>query len=56
MAADVKRGLTERGHELSESGDWMGEWGPISAIALDSTGRREAAADPRVDTTLALAG
>ena len=55
MDGSVRKGLDDRGHGLTVSQPWMTGWGPISAIAVDSTGRRETAADPRVDTTLALA-
>ena len=51
---DIQQALTDRGHELSVEESWMGGWGPISAISISEHGQREAAADPRVDTALAL--
>ena len=55
MDAAVLDGLSERGHNASMGESWVGGWGPISAIELDDTGLRDAVADPRVDTALALA-
>jgi len=51
-AADA---LRDRNHRISIQGPWMGEWGPVSAIELSPDGLRQAAADPRVETALALA-
>jgi gamma-glutamyltranspeptidase/glutathione hydrolase len=46
-------GLRARGHQLAQVESRQSGWGPVSIIELDGT-RREAAADPRVDTATAL--
>ena len=51
----VATGLSDRGHAITEHEPWMGGWGPLSVIRLDDADLREAAADPRVDTALAMA-
>lgn len=48
--------LRRRGHRISVQRPWMREWGPASAIEPAPDGLRRAAADPRVETALALAG
>ncbi len=48
--------LRTRGHGISVDGPWEADWGPISAIAVSPGGLREAVADPRVETALALSG
>ncbi|MDE0139330.1 MAG: hypothetical protein OXM57_05600 [bacterium] len=35
---------------------WKPDWGPISAVTVSAGGLREAVADPRVETALALSG
>lgn len=47
--------LASRGHEIDVVGDHTGGWGPTSMIVVDPSGLRTAAADPRVDTSCALA-
>jgi gamma-glutamyltranspeptidase/glutathione hydrolase len=54
MEPSVVAGLRTRGHDVEVQGPWMGGWGPISAIEVVD-GRRHGVADPRVDTSLALA-
>ena len=46
--------LRNRGHDVTVDGPWMADWGPISAIRVGLDGLREAVADPRVETALAL--
>ena len=46
--------LRARGHGISIDRSWEPDWGPISAISLSPDGLREAVADPRVETALAL--
>lgn len=48
--------LRTRGHRVTISGPWMADWGPVSAIRIGADGLREAVADPRVETALALCG
>jgi len=45
--------LRGRGHEITELSERQGGWGPVSVIGVDGP-TRQAAADPRVDTTAAL--
>lgn len=49
----VAEGLIRKGHRVETLASTQGGWGPMSAIVLDDKGLRRAAADPRVDTTLA---
>lgn len=46
--------LRARGHGISINRSWEPDWGPISAISMSPDGLREAVADPRVETALAL--
>ncbi|WP_420613884.1 gamma-glutamyltransferase family protein [Candidatus Spongiisocius sp.] len=46
--------LRTRGHGIGVEGPWEAGWGPISAIAVSAGGLREAVADPRLETALAL--
>ena len=46
--------LRDRGHDVTIADRWMADWGPVSAIRIGRHGLREAVADPRVDTALAL--
>lgn len=46
--------LRDRGHQISIDRSLEPDWGPISAIYISPNGLREAVADPRVETTLAL--
>ena len=46
--------LRARGHGVGIDGPWEPDWGPISAISISPDGLREAVADPRVETALAL--
>ena len=48
--------LRRRRHRISTQRPWMRDWGPASAVELAADGLRQAAADPRVETALALAG
>ena len=54
LAPTVVDGLKEAGHDVEEMGDRQAGWGPVSVIRIDGA-RRHVAADPRVDTTAALA-
>jgi gamma-glutamyltranspeptidase len=47
--------LESRGHEIELVDGYTGGWGPISMILVDPGGLRTAAADPRVETSSALA-
>lgn len=47
--------LESRGHHIELVDDYTGGWGPISMISLSPNGLRTAAADPRVETSSALA-
>ena len=47
--------LVSRGHEIEIVDGYTGGWGPISMILVAPTGLRTAAADPRVETSSALA-
>lgn len=51
----VVEGLHRRGHSVRLQPERMAGWGPVSLIAVDPTGLRTGAADPRVDTTSAAA-
>ncbi len=46
--------LRARGHAITRKGPWMRDWGPVSLIRVHRGGLREAVADPRVETALAL--
>ena len=46
--------LRTRGHGITVRDPWEPGWGPVSAIAVSTGGLREAVADPRVETALAL--
>lgn len=48
--------LRARGHGVGVHESWEPDWGPVSVIALSASGLREAVADPRVETALALSG
>ena len=48
--------LRNLGHQVTVAGPWMADWGPVSAIRIGADGLREAVADPRVETALALCG
>lgn len=52
--AGIVNALRDRGHRISIDRSWEHDWGPISAISLSPNGLREAVADPRVETALAL--
>ena len=52
--AGIVDALRDRGHRISIDRSWEPDWGPISAISLSPNGLREAVADPRVETALAL--
>ena len=54
LAGAVAEALESRGHRLETAGSWMADWGPVSAIGVGHTGLRQAVADPRVETALAL--
>ncbi len=47
--------LGSRGHEIDIVDDYTGGWGPMSMIVIEPNGLRTAAADPRVETSSALA-
>ena len=47
-------GLRSRGHSIEELPQNQPGWGPVSLIEMGEEGSRQAAADPRVDTTTAL--
>jgi gamma-glutamyltranspeptidase/glutathione hydrolase len=51
IATDLK----SRGHGIETVDGYTGGWGPISMISVDPDGLRTAAADPRVETSSALA-
>jgi len=53
-SAGIVNALRDRGHRISIDRFWEPDWGPISAISLSPNGLREAVADPRVETALAL--
>ncbi len=46
--------LRDFGHRISLGRPWEEDWGPVSAIMITDKGLREAVADPRVETALAL--
>lgn len=46
--------LRARGHRISVQDPWVPGWGPVSVIAVSTSGLRDAVADPRVETALAL--
>ena len=52
--AGIVNALRDRGHRISIDRSWEPDWGPISAISISPNGLREAVADPRVETALAL--
>jgi gamma-glutamyltranspeptidase/glutathione hydrolase len=54
LDADIAIDLSERGHAVRHSQDWMSGWGPVSVITVDGTEAR-GAADPRVASTAATA-
>lgn len=47
--------LEARGHRIERVDEYTGGWGPVSMIVVDRDGLRTASADPRVDTSSALA-
>lgn len=49
----VAEGLARKGHRVEMLAGIQGGWGPMSAIVVGAGRLRRAAADPRVDTTLA---
>lgn len=51
----VVRGLEARGHDVEPLDVPQSGWGPMSAIVIDSDGRRVGGADPRVATAQAAA-
>ena len=55
MSEDIISDLRSRGHQVDVEASATGGWGPVSMIAVDEAGLRTAAADPRVDTSSALA-
>ena len=55
MSPEVISDLRSRGHQIDVVVGPTGGWGPVSMIAVDEDGLRTAAADPRVDTSSALA-
>lgn len=52
FAPGTVSGLTERGHNVAEVGQWEVGWGPVSVISMDPDLR--GGADPRVSTSAAL--
>jgi gamma-glutamyltranspeptidase len=56
MPEKVVTGLRDRGHEVKVGPDLPQGWGPVSIIAIDPEGMRQAAADPRVSSAAALGG
>ncbi|MFQ5966141.1 MAG: gamma-glutamyltransferase, partial [Acidimicrobiia bacterium] len=54
MPGAVIDGLRTRGHSVSVEEAHQSRWGPVSMISLSDNGLRTAAADPRVDTALAV--
>lgn len=55
MSGEIVADLRSRGHQVHVEAGPTGGWGPVSMIAIDERGLRTAAADPRVDTSSALA-
>lgn len=55
MSSEVIDELRRRGHAVEIEPDATGGWGPVSMISVDAAGLRTAAADPRVETSCALA-
>ena len=53
MPERVVTALRERGHEVTVGPDWPRGNGPVSMVTVEESGLRTAAADPRVETTLA---
>ena len=53
MPEAVVAGLEHRGHMVEMGPDHPQGWGPVSVIAIDDSGTRVAAADPRVTSALA---
>lgn len=53
--SSIATDLEARGHQIELVDDYTGGWGPVSMILVESDGLRTAAADPRVDTSSALA-
>ena len=51
----IVEGLGARGHEAEVTTMPTGGWGPVSLITLGAGGLLTAAADPRVDTAMAMA-
>jgi gamma-glutamyltranspeptidase / glutathione hydrolase len=53
MPEGVVRGLVARGHLVERRTGTAAGWGPVSVIAVDHTGVRAGAADPRIGTAKA---
>lgn len=49
----IRQALAARGHDVHLAADLESGWGPVSMIQIDGSGRRVAAADPRVATSAA---
>ena len=55
VGGEIVSDLESRGHNVTRVEGKTGGWGPVSVITVSSDGLRTAAADPRVDTSSALA-
>lgn len=53
MSDRVVTGLGDRGHTVEVGPDYPQGWGPVSMIAIDESGTRIGAADPRVTSATA---
>lgn len=53
MPDRVVSGLADRGHTVEVGPDYPQGWGPVSMIAIDESGTRIGAADPRVTSATA---
>jgi hypothetical protein len=53
MPDRVVTGLGDRGHTVEVGPDYPQGWGPVSMIAIDESGTRIGAADPRVTSATA---
>ena len=54
LDSSVIGALRTKGHRVTVEGPWMGSWGPVSTIRVGPDHLRQAVADPRVETSLAL--
>lgn len=55
MSGEIISDLRARGHHVDVVSGPTGGWGPVSMISVDESGLRTSAADPRVDTSSAVA-